>query len=147
MTERTPIKQLSTLLAELKPALDRRAVVFYACAPDEEPDLEVLEPLATVWEPEGLSLVLTQRAAERAGLSSGTVFRWITLTVHSSLEAVGLTAAVAQALADEGIPANVIAGRVTTTCSSRATKPSERSASCVRSAPQQPLSQTDPRWA
>ena len=110
MTQRTPIKQLSSLLSELKPALDPRAVVFHACAPDEEPDLGVLEPLATVWEPEGLSLVLTQRAAERAGLATGPVFRWITLTVHSSLEAVGLTAAVARALADEGIPANVIAG-------------------------------------
>jgi uncharacterized protein len=35
---------------------------------------------------------------------------WLTLTVHSALEAVGLTAAVAAALAAEGIPANVLAG-------------------------------------
>ena len=35
---------------------------------------------------------------------------WLTLTVHSALEAVGLTAAVATALAGAGIPANVLAG-------------------------------------
>jgi uncharacterized protein len=35
---------------------------------------------------------------------------WLTLTVHSALEAVGLTAAVATALAAAGIPANVLAG-------------------------------------
>jgi uncharacterized protein len=36
----------------------------------------------------------------------------ITLTVHSSLSAVGLTAAVTAALTDVGISANVIAGMV-----------------------------------
>ncbi len=34
---------------------------------------------------------------------------WITLEVHSALEAVGLTAAVARVLTDAGIPSNVIA--------------------------------------
>ncbi len=46
------------------------------------------------------------------GTVAGGEFRsaWLTLTVHSALEAVGLTAAVAAALAAEGIPANVLAG-------------------------------------
>lgn len=35
---------------------------------------------------------------------------WLTLTVDSSLEAVGLTAAFSAALAEVGIPTNVLAG-------------------------------------
>jgi hypothetical protein len=35
---------------------------------------------------------------------------WLTLTVDSSLEAVGLTAAFSAALAEAGIPANLLAG-------------------------------------
>lgn len=61
-------------------------------------------------EDEGLSLVVPREAAEASGLEASAPLRCITLRVHSSLAAVGLTAAVAQALADEGISANVIAG-------------------------------------
>jgi len=54
-------------------------------------------------------LVLEKSVAEKAGLLFAGTYRQITLTVHSSLEAVGLTAAVATKLASEGISANVIA--------------------------------------
>jgi hypothetical protein len=37
-------------------------------------------------------------------------FARITLTVHSALEGVGLTAAVSGALAEQGIACNVVAG-------------------------------------
>lgn len=74
-----------------------------------------MEPLsvaamATVREAEGVAHVLSRRDADRLGLTYDLVTRWITLRVHSSLEAVGLTAAVATALADVGISANVLAG-------------------------------------
>ena len=65
---------------------------------------------ATVREPEGLSIVVDRREAERIGVSTADPYRWIPLRVHSSLEAVGLTAAVAVALTDHGISCNVIAG-------------------------------------
>jgi hypothetical protein len=61
-------------------------------------------------EGEGTTVVATVEAAERHGWPVGFVAAWLTLDVHSALEAVGLTAAVATALADEAIPANVLAG-------------------------------------
>ena len=65
--------------------------------------------MATFNEEEGTTLVVERTAADVAGLEYGPVLRCITLQVYSSLAAVGLTAAVAGALADAGISANVIA--------------------------------------
>ena len=68
-----------------------------------------LEPIATFVEAEGLTLVLKKDLAQAASLKFEGTFRQITLTVHSSLEAVGLTAAVSAKLAAYGISANVLA--------------------------------------
>jgi hypothetical protein len=57
-----------------------------------------------------LTLVVRKETALAAGADFDGVFRMITLQVHSSLEAIGLTAAVAGVLAERGISANVIAG-------------------------------------
>ncbi len=69
-----------------------------------------LPAMASVVEDEGTTLVLERHHADAYRLTHASVFGWITLTVHSSLEAVGLTAAVASALAHLGIPCNVLAG-------------------------------------
>ncbi len=66
-------------------------------------------PFATVAEAEGMTVVADLGAMQAAGLTSEAWAR-ITLTVHSDLAAVGLTAAFAAALGAEGISANVIAG-------------------------------------
>lgn len=66
-------------------------------------------PLATYQEREGLALVLSLEEARRGKFEFGGVYRLITLMVHSSLDAVGLTAAVANKLTSYGISANVIA--------------------------------------
>jgi hypothetical protein len=66
--------------------------------------------LASVIEPEGLSVVVTREQADRAGWPYDFVAAWITLRVHSALDAVGLTAAVSSALAGAGLSCNVIAG-------------------------------------
>lgn len=67
-------------------------------------------PVVVVEEAEGTTLVLSRGQADGLGISYGPVMAWITLEVHSSLEAVGLTAAVSTALARAAIPANVVAG-------------------------------------
>jgi hypothetical protein len=45
-----------------------------------------------------------------SGLEYHFTAAWITLRVHSALDAVGLTAAVSLALTDAGISCNVVAG-------------------------------------
>ena len=67
-------------------------------------------PLASFAEPEGLTLVITRESADREGLAYEGSFRCISLQVQSSLDAVGLTAAVTGELAAHGISANMIAG-------------------------------------
>jgi uncharacterized protein len=69
-----------------------------------------LGAIATFRETEGITVVLMEEAAKRRGLP--VLFRaaWITLTVHSDLQAVGLTAAFAGALAEANISCNIMAG-------------------------------------
>ena len=65
---------------------------------------------AVVVEDDSTTLVLTVDDARRAGLPGELEMAWLTLTVESSLEAVGLTAAFARMLGDVGVPCNVLAG-------------------------------------
>jgi hypothetical protein len=105
----TPARGISdpqVLIRDLTPRLHPEPMVYTVA--DQVPAGGSV--FATVREPEGLSLVLGQAEADRWGLAYDYVAAIITLTVHSSLEAVGLTAAVAQALARAGISCNVIAG-------------------------------------
>ena len=63
-----------------------------------------------VREPEGISLVMRAEDADLDDLPYEEVMSWITLNVHSSLSAVGLTAAISAALTERGVSCNVIAG-------------------------------------
>lgn len=67
-------------------------------------------PFATVAEEEGMTLIAPMAALRAAGLTPQGPFARITLTIHSALDAVGLTAAISSALAGAGISANVLAG-------------------------------------
>jgi len=102
------VTALDTLLRSLEPARHDGVYVF-AVAPADA-DLAALSPIATMREDEGLTVVLPEADALRAGLP--VLFRaaWITLRVQSDLAAVGLTAAFATALGEAGISCNVIAG-------------------------------------
>lgn len=105
----TAITDLNILLKSMSPELVEGDYVF--CTVDGGlADYVQLEPIATFREREGLTLVLTEKVATQAQLSFDGVFSMITLSVHSSLEAVGLTAAFATKLGSYGISANVIAG-------------------------------------
>lgn len=102
------IIQLDELLKAMSPKLSEDEFVFCTVSGDLSNYLE-LNPIATFIETEGLTLVIEKSVALKANLPFDGVFKQITLTVHSSLEAIGLTAAVSNKLASKGISANVIA--------------------------------------
>lgn len=101
---------LETILNTLSPVLLDPVYVFCSIPKSTYGDLASLKPLASVQEPEGLTLIVTAEDAEREQLESHGLFRCIRLEVHSSLESVGLTARISAALADQGISANMLAG-------------------------------------
>ena len=100
---------LSKLLVSMSPTLLEEEYVCCCIENATYGDFNELRPIATFSESEGLTLVVPKALADRNSLSYDSVFKGITLTVHSSLYAVGLTAAVSSKLAERGISANVIA--------------------------------------
>ncbi|MFD8691066.1 ACT domain-containing protein [Streptomyces sp. NPDC059651] len=100
---------LRVLLSNLRPELHPGRYVYAAAPGGVVP--EGTAPVVTVRESEGLTVVLPEEEAAAAGLTTADYpAGWITLRVHSALEAVGLTAAVSLALTDAGISCNVVAG-------------------------------------
>jgi hypothetical protein len=95
---------LNVLIRSMSPELNDGDYVFCSVA-----DIGALKG-ASIIEREGLTVILERSDAQAVGLDCAYVMAWITLTVHSSLEAVGLTAAFATALGGVGISCNVIAG-------------------------------------
>jgi predicted N-acetyltransferase YhbS len=100
-------KDIRTLLASIHPVL-REGEYVYVLWPYGRPLVPGIE--AAVREAEGLTVVLPRAEADRLELRYDFVAAWITLQVHSSLEAVGLTAAVSAALTEARISCNVLAG-------------------------------------
>jgi hypothetical protein len=102
------ISNLAALLSSMDPVL--HPGTFAYCVVPHNTDTSALSPMATITEVEGLTLVLPEEQAVKAGFS--VLFRaaWITLAVHSDLQAIGLTAAFSGALAQAGISCNVVAG-------------------------------------
>lgn len=98
---------LRKLLSGMRPELDPGR---YAFTTVDGGVPSGVTPVVTVAEREGLTLVVRQEEADEAGLSYDYVAGWITLRVHSALEAVGLTAAVSKELAVAGLSCNVVAG-------------------------------------
>ncbi|MGW2017874.1 ACT domain-containing protein [Streptomyces sp. NPDC001927] len=103
----TAERNLDRLVAGMRPELNSGRYVFTTV---DGPAPAGVVPVVTVAEPEGLTLVVRQEEADAAGLAYDYVAGWITLRVHSALDAVGLTAVVAQGLAEAGLSCNVVAG-------------------------------------
>ena len=88
---------LDTLLRHMDPVLDEQRVRL-RLGPEPAPGSH----LCIFRETEGVTLILPRADAERCGIPFTYPCRRITLTIHSSLEAVGLFAAVTSRLAEAG---------------------------------------------
>ena len=98
---------LSQMLRSMNPVLLEGEYVFVSVSADRARDLD---GSAQIVEAEGCTVVLLRERADAAELAYSLVCSWITLTLNSELEAVGLTAAFAGALGKAGISCNVLAG-------------------------------------
>ena len=103
-------KNLQKLLAGMSPELMAGEFVFCCFEKARYGAHSELQPIAAITESEGLTLVISKAKADEHSIDYDSVFSCITLKIHSSLEAVGLTAAFSGKLGDHGISANVIAG-------------------------------------
>jgi hypothetical protein len=100
---------LNTLLQTLQPELSAEAFVFvsvpYAVSPTQ-----LANALMVYKEDEGTTLILESSFASNEGFAVDSIFKRITCNVHSSLDAVGMTAVMSAALTKANISANVVAG-------------------------------------
>ncbi|MFT4534759.1 MAG: hypothetical protein ACJA1A_000298 [Saprospiraceae bacterium] len=99
---------LEKLIANMEPVLNEGDYVFATVANLDEIPRSVT--ICEIKEIEGVTIVLSKYDADRLNISYDYVAAWITLNIHSSLDAVGLTAAFSAALGNNGISCNVIAG-------------------------------------
>jgi len=102
------IVKTDELLEMVSPEIQDGEYVFCTVAGNCA-DYSHLRPLASFVESEGLTLIILKEDADKVRLPYDNIFKQITLNVHSSLSAVGFTAAIATKLASHGISANVVA--------------------------------------
>jgi len=100
-------KDLQLLLKSMKPEHNLGDYVF--CKVEKLGNLNLDEVEMFFKEKEAITLILKKEIADKLNLEYSMTMSWITLSVHSSLEAVGLTAAFSKALSDNGISCNVVA--------------------------------------
>jgi hypothetical protein len=94
-------------LKHAEPFLNEGAYVF--CTLTELTALDTEKALSIFREKEGITAIFLKEVADELSHKYDNLYAWITFKIHSSLEAVGLTAAFSHALAVAGIPCNVVA--------------------------------------
>jgi hypothetical protein len=98
---------LKNILKNLNPSLNEGEYVY--CTVDNIDKIPLSKILFIFKEKESITIIIKKEYAEELNLNFSYVASWITLNVHSSLSAVGLTAKFSKALSDAGISCNVVA--------------------------------------
>ena len=103
-------EDLLNLLNNLQPNLLNEDYVFVVLDEYSLGFLKQLDPIATFKEKEGLTIVITKERAKQENLEYNSVFKCISLGVHSSLSSVGLIATISKLFSDKEIHCNVFSG-------------------------------------
>lgn len=98
---------LKRLLKDMRPVHNTGEYVF--CTVDNLTAGYIDHAVLIFKEREGNTLIIQKELADSYGLEYSFVASWITLTINSSLESVGLTAAFSKALSDREVSCNVVA--------------------------------------
>jgi uncharacterized protein len=101
--EKSHIRLQQMMAPDLRPE-----TYVYCTFPDQRLPIG-LDPICTFREAEGLTAIVQQSQAVRANVKHIFEAKLITLTVHSSLEAIGFLALISTHLAKAGIPCNAVA--------------------------------------
>lgn len=101
---------LEKILKNLDPYIVKESFIFMTSDAEPAELFKTLNPIATFMEDEGLTLVITQHCADKNVIKYDSVFKCISLGIHSSLESYGLISTISNELTKSNISTNVFSG-------------------------------------